>query len=213
MRHLLMKLSVLLASVLAAAPIALADDGGRVFLFVRDGSRDLDRMLTQEVGVMRAMLEDAGYAVDVATADGEAMVGDRATLAPNVNLDEVDIADYDGLVLPCMAPAAGHPVPARVGEIVAQASRLGLPIAASRGSVTTLARAGALNQRRFAFAGPVDTAERPEFAGGTYTGTGVERDGTISTAGICPLAAHELGEPDGTAELMRTFLASLAEKG
>jgi putative intracellular protease/amidase len=213
MRPSILNLSLLLAGLIAAAPDARCDEAGRVFLFVRDGSRDLDRMLTQEVGVMRTMLEDAGYIVDIATADGAPMVSENASLEPTIALEYAEVTDYDGIVLPCMAPAAGHPMPARVDILVAEAVELGIPIAASRGSVTTLALAGGLNQRRYAYAGPVDPAERPEFLGGTYAGTGVVRDGGISTAGICPLAAHELGEPDGTAELMRAFIASLGDKG
>jgi len=211
MRRLFIKASLTTAALFAAVPMALADEAGKIFMFVREGSRDLDRMLEQEVGVMRTMLEDAGYLVDIATAGDRPMVSDSGTLEPTVALADVRIEDYDGLVLPCMAPASGYPMPERVDELAAQAVERGLPIAASRSSVVTLAKAGGVEDRRFTFAGPVDTSERPEFAGGTYMGTGVLRDGKISTAGICPLAAHELGEPDGTPELMQNFIESLSD--
>ena len=83
-----------------------ADEAGRIFMFVRDGSRDLDLMLTEEVNVMRRMLEDAGYRVDVATSNGQPMAGDSLILEPDVALDDVDLSAYDGIVLPCMAPGA-----------------------------------------------------------------------------------------------------------
>ena len=211
MRRILNTLFVTAAAMFVAVPIAVADEAGKIFMFVRDGSRDLDRMLEQEVGVMRSMLEDAGYTVDIATAGDAPMASDAGTLEPTIELADVRIENYDGLVLPCMAPASGFPMPERVDELAAEAVERGLPIAASRGSVATLAKAGGIADRRYTFAGPVDTSERPEFAGGTYMGTGVMRDGKISTAGICPLAAHELGEPDGTPELMQKFITSLSE--
>lgn len=193
------------------APSVLADTP-RVFLYVRDGSRDLDRMLVQEVGVMQQMLEDAGYRVDIATPGDRPLVTDARSLEPGVKLADVDIADYAGLVLPCMAPARGFDMPERVDKLVAEAIELGLPVAASRGSVESLANAGALVGRKYAYAGPVSVAERPEFRGGSFVGTGVVRDGSVSTAGICPLAARSTGEPDGTFELMNAFIASLDER-
>ena len=73
--------SILLASLsLPVVALAQAGESAKVFMFVRDGSRDLDLMLEKEVGVMRSMLEQAGYTVDVATATGEAMTGETMTL-------------------------------------------------------------------------------------------------------------------------------------
>ena len=102
------------------APIAGADEQ-KIFMYVRDGSRDLDRMLVREVGVMRQMLEDAGYAVDIATPRDEVLATETLALTPTVKLTDVRIEEYAGLVLPCMAPASGHDMPARVDELVAEA--------------------------------------------------------------------------------------------
>jgi len=158
---------------------------------------------------MRGMLEEAGYSVDIATPGDAPMVAGSATLAPTVRLADVNVENYAGVILPCMAPAADSPLPARVDEIAAEAVALGLPFAASRGSVTTLAKAGGIENRQFAFA--ADPAGRPEFAGGTFLGTGVVSDGNISTAGICPLAARSLDMPDGTVDLTKSFIRSLRE--
>ena len=141
------------------------------------------------------------------------MVADTITIAPTVSLDDVDISGYAGVVLPCMAPARGFGVPDDVDDIMQQAVKLGMPIAASRGSVETLAQAGGLVGRRYAFASAVDPEKRPEFLGGDFQGIGVVRDGNISTAGICPLASKSLGEPDGTTDLMLAFIESLSERG
>jgi len=184
-----------------------------IFMFVRDGSRDLDLMLTREVGVMKNLLESAGYSVDIATASGEPMVGETTTLTPTVNLGEVDMADYAGIALPCMGPAAGYPMPEKVDALVAQAVSSGLPVAASRGSISTLAKAGGINNRQYSSPTKVDTDKHPEFAGGTFMGTGVVRDANIITSAICPMAARDLDMTDGTEGLTQAFIEALADTG
>ena len=211
MRHLLacFLATIVLQSVsVIAAPAA---DSQKVFMFVRDGSRDLELMLTEEVGVMRRMIEEAGYSIDIATTSGESMTIDGITLTPTIELADVDVNDYAGVILPCMAPERGSTVPTKVTEIMEEAVKLGKPIAASRGSVVELAQAGGIDQRQYSFAAEVDVNKRPEFAGGTFLGTGVTRDKNISTAGICPLSAKSLDMPDGTVGLTQSFIESLSE--
>ncbi len=207
------KLLALIVTLIAVLPVAhAADTPDKVFMFIPDGSRDLELMLTEEVGLMREMLEDAGFSVDIATTNNQTLTASTASLEPTIALEDVNAADYAGVILPCMAPAPGsHSTPDAVTAIVEQAVALGLPVAASRGSVATLARAGALVGKQYAYASPVDLSKRPEFRGGEFQGIGVVRDGLISTAGICPLAARSLGEPDGTEELTEYFIASLEE--
>jgi len=206
-------LTAVVVSLLLPATGLVADENPRVFMFVTEGSRDPDLMIGEEVGVMRKMLEDAGYAVDIATTRDAPLAGERLALTPTIALADVDIERYAGVVLPCMAPAPGTTIPDVVETLVRAALAAGKPVAASRGSVATLARAGGLAGREFAYASPVDPARRPEFAGGRYLGTGTVRDGLVSTTGICPLAARELDEPDGTAALMESFIATLSGDG
>lgn len=213
MKRVLVLLMTSAIALSAGISSAFAAESDRIFMFVRDGSRDLDLMLNEEIGVMRQMLEEAGYTVDIATPADLPMVADSGTLKPTVMLKDVDLSNYAGVVLPCMAPASGFGVPEAVTELTREAVELGLPIAASRGSVETLAEVGGLIDRRYAFASKVDLTERPQFSGGRFEGLGVVRDGNISTAGICPLAARSTGEPDGTTDLMLQFIASLKEAG
>lgn len=180
-----------------------------VLMVVPDGSRDLELMLREEVGVMRAMLSEAGFAVAVATATDLPLMAGNEQLAPTVQLADVDVADYAGILLPCMAPAPGTPQPPAIDALVRGAHEAGIPLAASRGSVAFLARAGALEGRAYAYASRVDPVERPAFAGAEYLGTTVASSDGVSTAGICPLAARSLDEPDGTATLTRAFLRTL----
>lgn len=209
----LLKLALTTLLSLTLIPIAAADDNGRILMYVRDGSRDLDLMLREEVGVMRHLLEASGYRVDVATAGDATLAGSEHTLQPTVRLADVKMADYAGIILPCMAPVPGTPAAAEALALLDETIAAGLPIAASRGSVGAVALAGGLDGKTYSYAGEVDLAKRPEFAGAEYLGTGVTRDGTLATAGICPLAARSLGEPDGTAALTRAFIASLEAAG
>lgn len=198
---------LILTALLGAPQSSRAED--RVLLVVPDGSRALGMMLREEVGVMRAMLEEAGFAVAIATATDAALVDGSTRLEPTVLLADVDVSEYVGVLLPCMAPAPGTPQPAAIDAIVQAAHAAGLPLAASRGSVAFLARAGALDGRAYAYASPVDPSERPEFAAGRYLGTTVASSDGVSTAGICPLASRSLDEPDGTETLTRAFLRTL----
>ena len=203
---------IMFATILAAGfSNANAENEKRVFMFVTEGSRDLELMLTAEVAVMRRMLEDAGYTVDIGTSGDQTMTSDSMTLQPTVSLAEIDIDRYVGVILPCMAPASDSPTPAKVTELLKAAVAQEKPIAASRAAVIPLAEAGGVAGREYAFASPVDTSQRPEFSGGKFLGIGVVRDGNISTAGICPLSAISTGEEDGTVELTRSFIESLAE--
>jgi putative intracellular protease/amidase len=85
----------------------------------------------------------------------------------------------------------------------------GKPILAARGSVAVLAQAGGLEGRKYAFASEVDVKKQPEFSSGHYQGTGVVRDGNVSTSGVCPLSARTSPVPDGTEEVTRKFIESL----
>lgn len=213
MRRIIREFTIITALLLGIGP-AFGADSAKVFMYVTEGSRDLELMLTEEVGVMQQMLEAAGYSVDIATRDNQTMTAATTTLTPTINLADVDIDNYAGVILPCMAPAAEtEPPPQKLAEILEVAIDQQKPIAASRAAVVPLAQAGGVAGRQYTFASPVDISKRPEFAGGTFRGIGVIRDGNVSTAGICPLSARSLGEEDGTVELTRNFIDSLADSG
>ena len=200
-------LTLLLVVVAMAVPVVAEDT--TVLMFVRDGARDLELMLDRETGVMKQMLEDAGIRVVVATASGEPMRAGDFVLEADLKIADAKASDYDGFILPCMAPAPGFPVPDDVIALIEEAYKSGKPIAASRGSVAILGQAGALDGKKYSYAQEVDVNERPEFKGGTYEGTGYSQDGKITTVGICPLASRSLKLPDGTQDLTKGFIASL----
>lgn len=198
-----------LLSIVAMAMPVKAADSGKVLMFVRDGARDLELMLEKETGVMKKMLEDAGFVVVVATTSGQPMNSGDFVLESDLKIADAKASDYDGFILPCMAPAPGSPVPDEVITLLEEAYKSGKPIAASRGSVAILGKAGALKGKKYSYAQEVDVSQHPEFEGGTYEGTGYSQDGNITTVGICPLASRSLNLPDGTEDLTKGFIASL----
>ncbi|MCJ7779446.1 MAG: DJ-1/PfpI family protein, partial [Acidimicrobiia bacterium] len=97
----------------------------------------------------------------------------------------------------------------RTVEIVREALDLGMPVAAQRRSVYTLAVAGALEGRQYACEKPIPTWIIEDEGGSTYSGTGVVQDGNVITSGTGPYRARMTGEPDGTTELTQLFMNAL----
>jgi len=160
-------------------------------------------MLTNELGVMISMLEEAGFQVVVASASGQPFVGPTTTVETDLKLADVKVADYVGFILPCMGQAIPGPVPPEAVEIVREAVAEGKPVAAQCGSVEILQPAGVLKGKKYAYI-------YDRFSEGIYSGTGVVQDGNIITSGTCSLMAKLAGRPDGTPELTQKLIDSLA---
>jgi putative intracellular protease/amidase len=154
---------------------------------------------------MRKMLGDAGIEVVVATLAGELITTDSTELKPDLKLSDVRVADYQGFILPCMAAGAS---PAAAGTIamVEKAVAEGKPVAAQQNAIRTLAKAGVLVDKKYAFYNEVDVTEHPDFKGALYSGSGVVQDGNMITSGICPYAAKLDDLQDGTKELTQKLI-------
>jgi putative intracellular protease/amidase len=207
-RLLIFTLAVLgpLCALGACAPTEQAD---KVLVIVPDGeSEDLELMLTAEVGVITTSLERAGFDVLVASSSGEPLVAEHTTLTPDETLAEVDVADYVGFVVPCLAISANSPLNPEIASIVQGAVAQGKPVAAQTSSVIMLGKAGVLSGKKYAYV--VEWAGDESFVeGAEYAGSGVVQDGKIITSGVCPFAAAGRGLPDGTAELAEALIAEL----
>jgi putative intracellular protease/amidase len=189
---------------------ALEGQEKKVLLVVKDGpSLDLELMLTNEVGVMRTMLEAVGSQVVVASPSGQPLVAGEATLTPDIRLADAEMVDYVGIILPCMAVDEEPSLPS-VEALVREAVVAGKPVAAQTGSVVTLARAGVLMGRKYAYVEEW-IGNVPEFEGLTFGGEGIVHDGNIITSGVCPYAARERGLEDGTQALTGAFISHLWE--
>ena len=162
-------------------------------------------MITEELGVMRTMLEDAGFKVDVATVTGEPYKGDEIRIKADVMLSSVDISYYVGIIMPCMARGMPGPVYPEAVQLVKEAVAKGIPVAAQHGSVVTLWKAGVLEGIQFAGPGMVSFSVGEE----KYIGFGVVQDGNIITSGTCHHMAKATGRPDGTQELTQKLIDTI----
>ena len=181
---------------------------GKVLLMVKDGeSADLDYMLTNEVGVMTSMLEEAGFEVMVASPSGQPLAGEEYTLTPDLSLAEVSMGDFDGIIMPCMAMEEEARIPA-LEALIRETVAAGKPVAAQLGSVVQLARAGVLDGKKFAYVEEW-IPNVPELEGLDYGGQGVVEEGNVITSGVCPHAARTLSAEDTTPALTSAFIGRL----
>ena len=194
---------MVLGCVFFLASILGAEGQGKVLMLLRVGDPGLiDMMLAKEVTVMKSALSASGFSVVIATTTGDEIKGSTTSLRPDAKVASIRLADYKGLIVPCMA-AGGTPVPSEFVALVKQAAALGKPIAAQNNAVEILGQAGVLKGRRFAIEQDLSAI----VAGGTFAGIGVVQDGKIVTSGTCPFMAQELDKPDGTGELTRKLIA------
>ena len=205
---------LLIAVILSTITLAYANDTPKVLLFMRNAqtSGDLEYMLKKEVGVMKDTLEKAGYKVVVATLDGSSFSAGSTTVTADIKLSDANLADYAGFILPCLA-VPSYPAPPEVSPeaiaLVQAAISAGKPVAAQTGSLWTLAEAGVLKGKKYAYA---MEEKSPQFAGATFAGTGVVRDGLVITSGICPYMELKAKMKDGTEEVTIAFIKAMKEK-
>jgi putative intracellular protease/amidase len=193
---------------------AYAQNASKVLLFMRNAQKsgDLEYMLKKEAGVMKDILEKSGYKVIVATLDGSSFTAGSTIVKADIKLADVKVAEYAGFILPCLA-VPSYPAPPEVSPdviaLVKNAVSAGKPVAAQTGSLWTLAEAGLLKGKKYAYA---MEEKSPYFAGATFAGTGVVRDGLIITSGICPYMALKSKDKDGTEQLALALAEAMKEK-
>jgi putative intracellular protease/amidase len=193
--------------------VSCGKDNPKVLLFITDGSRDLELMLTKEVIVMKEILEQSSFEVVITTLSGETISVDSIVIEPELKLGDVNIADYSGFIFPCMAPPWDkiYNLNEEVVAFVKNISIEGKPMAAQTLSVADFAKAGVLVDKKYAFTIDPDLNEYPEFKGGIYSGEGVIQDGNIITSGTCPWKTRKYDKPDGTRKLTELFIKAIRE--
>jgi putative intracellular protease/amidase len=203
----------LIAMVLCTYILSYAQSTPKVLLFMRNAqsSGDLEYMLKKEVGVMKDTLERSGYKVVIATLDGSFFSAGSVTVKADIKLAETNVADYAGFILPCLAvPSVPEPEVSPEGiALVKKAISAGKPVAAQTGSLWTLAKADLLKGKKYAYA---MAEQSPHFAGATFAGTGVVRDGLVITSGICPYMALKAKMNDGTGPLALALVAAMKDR-
>ena len=191
--------------------ISCRTDTPKVLLFITDGSRDLELMLTKEVVVMKEILEQSSFEVEIATLSGETISVDSVVIEPDLILSDISIADYSGFIFPCMAPPWEkiNNLDPEVVTFIKKISTKGKPMAAQTLSVADFAKAGVLVGKKYAFTIDPDVNNYPDFKGGIYSGEGVVQDGNIITSGTCPWKTREYEKPDGTRELTQLLVKAI----
>jgi putative intracellular protease/amidase len=184
----------------------------KVLLFVTDGSRDLELMLSKEVIVMKDILEQSSFEVVIATLSGEPISVDTVLVKTDIKLSDVISEDYTGFIFPCMAPPWEkiYDLNSEVVAFIKEISTAGKPMASQTLSVADFAKAGILVDKKYAFTLKPDVNEYPEFKDGIYSGEGVIQDGNIITSGTCPWKEREYGLPDGTRKLTELFIEAIS---
>jgi putative intracellular protease/amidase len=193
--------------------VSFAKDAPKVLLYMEGESMQLQYMLTHEVGKMEQILKQAGFEVVTATMSGEVLKTDSVTVKPDLKLSEVNVNNYAGFIMPCMA--VGDTI-VTLDEInfVKKVVKAGKPIAEQFGAVLILGKADVLKGKKFAFLDEKDENVNmfPAFKNGIYSGKGIVQDGNIITSGVCPWMAKEKGYKDGTDELTRTLINVIKAK-
>lgn len=214
MRYSMVLALAALTVVSILGPVTDAEANQKILMILKDHSEEAELMLTKEVGVMTEMLEKAGYEVVVATATGETMVAGAATVKADLKLEDVNVADYSGVIVPCMGIGIEADAPAaetsKAAAIVKESIAQGKPVAAQVASVPILAEAGVLSGKKYAFPSQERADALTSLKDAKYSGFGIVQDGKIITSGVCPLSARSRGRKDGTADLTKAFIAELA---
>ena len=205
------RLPILLIAVLVGratvSVVATEGQATKILLVVtEDSSADLEYMLTMEAGVMKDLLEQAGFDVVAASATGQPFLAGEASLTPDARFSDVEVADYAGIIVPCMGTAGERTVSPELVAILREAASLGMPMAAQFGGIDDVAQTGILSGKRISYIDEF-VEDNPTFEDAVHAGThGIVRDGNIVTSGVCPYIARARGMDDGTKALVEALI-------
>ncbi|HLO60535.1 MAG TPA: DJ-1/PfpI family protein [Bacteroidales bacterium] len=201
---LLMIIPIILLSFKAETP--------KVLMFIQDNSYDTGYMLKNEAGLMKQILQESGFTVEIATLSGELLNSDSISIQPDLKLSEANVKNYAGFIIPCMA-AKDTVITPEERRFVKSITEQNKPLAAETGAVLILAKAGLLKGKKYAFVESYVNQWKTDFEGAIFSGEGVIRDGNIMTSGICPMQTKMYGKANGTAELTKMLVEAMkAEK-
>jgi protease I len=179
----------LVALLLAGCGGAQADDGKQALFVI------YDRFEEQEYGETRAVLEDKGVVVTVASSSLDVVTGHQGTqVQPDVLLSDVRAADYDVVVF--VGGAGYDRESSETQRIAREAVAEGRLLAGICIAPITFAKAGIVEGKRVTAS--THAKIQLERAGATFTRAPVERDGNIITA-YGPIASRQFGETIATA--------------
>jgi putative intracellular protease/amidase len=182
----------------------------KVLLIPREGEPYEDYVIIEEPVVMKTMLEQAGFKVMVATISGKNVEGQKYKLKTDKKLSDVDVTDYAGIIMACMAvgQTEWHARPEEIA-LVQEAVAHDILIAAQQGSVIILAEAGVLAGKKFSYG--MKPYFNESFDNAIYSGTGIVQDGNIITSSYNPWFTKTKQKVHGTFDLTDRFIEALKE--
>lgn len=155
----------------------MSDNEGRKILLVLPAARFEDAVYQKT----KAILERYGHVVTVAAPKKTPIFGlSRGQVIPNITLEEIRISDYDALVLVSGIGYRDYWEFEPVLELLREAHRLGLLIAAIANTPMLLARSGILKGKKAT--GLFYESKDIKDNGGEYIASSVYQDGNILTA-------------------------------
>ena len=182
----------------------------KVLMYIQDNSMDLNFMLKNEAIKIKQILEQAGFDVDIASISGEILKSESMSIKPDIMLSEVNINNYSGFIVPCMAPN-DTVTTLQERNFIKAVVQEGKPLAAQTSAVYLLAESGILRGKKFAMEEKLIDMS-PEFKNAVYSGIGVIQDGNIITSGTCPMMMKMTGLKDGTNELTNKLIQTIKSK-
>lgn len=204
--------------ILLVLPIVSQGRTARVLLLTpEDNSKYLvsDMMLKIEAGAMINILEEAGYEVDVATGSGKTIVSGLSTFTPDHNFAEIDVNDYDGLILPSVKTPRSKKISEQAAKIINQFNDEGKPIAAQANGIAWLGEVGILSGKKFSFvsASVNNIRLRNQLKDGILINNRpIVKDGNIITSGVGPDISQKFNLHDGTSWLTKAFIEEITDR-
>jgi hypothetical protein len=169
----------------------------KVLIVIRGySSADMPYMTDNELGVMIDMLEDAGCKLWVTSLTYDPYESETRTITPDLLVGAVDVADFDAVILPCLA-AGRSPAEQEMAELVREFDKQEKVIAAQFGARYTLYAA-----QRFSPEGDIIAHDQ-------LTSSEVLQKGRVITSGCCPYMARYSGCEDGTRALIEKLITTL----
>ncbi len=219
----ILAIMVLLIGGLSFPCPSFAQSNAKVLLIPREGySADLDLMIKMEIGVMRLLLKNAKFDVDIATSTGNSIIGPTEKVTDIKQLRNIKLDDYAGVIIACMAVGGAiQPSPGTSPEVLAIVKKAladGRPVAANGNATGVLAEAGVLKGKKYSYMrDPLIATDAipftlPAFKDAIYSGSGLVQDGLIITSGICPTIEKTSGMENGTVKLTKAFIAAVGKK-
>lgn len=164
--------------------------GTKALIIIRNySSSDMPFMTDNELGVMIDMLEDASVEIGIASHTFDPYESETRTITPDFPVGDVDVTDYDAVILPCLA-AGKKPASQEIIELIKEFDKHENVIAAQYGARVTLYEAKIIGDDQ------MDSSE-------------VLQIGRVITSGCCPQMDKYYGCGDGTEELINKVIATL----